>query len=203
MSKQVITYTGRVNSKIPDMTVRQQLINAVFLMMLGGALWGYSANGFAIVSDSAVGKKTIASFMVNFARFIEWPASAFDAPDSPFEICIIGEDPLKGVLDKKVGKKKVKKRSFTIDRLASVDIERIKQCHIVFISQSEFGKVSEIANALTGFPVLTVSDVDGFAKSGGMIGLVGVGRKVKMQINKTRISKANLKASEKLLKIGS
>jgi len=179
------------------------IIRPVVVSVLVSFLLGHPHAGFANVSDSASGKKTIANFMINFAKFVEWPDSAFEAPDSPFKVCIVGEDPLKGILDKKIRNKKVKKRKFIVERIASGDIEAIKKCHISFLGPSEVNRVKELANSLTGIPVLTVSDVDGFAKAGGMIGIVSVGRKVRMQINKTRITKAGLKASEKLLKIGS
>jgi hypothetical protein len=35
-----------------------------------------------------------AAFLLNFAKFVEWPPAAFSAPDSPFAVCILGEDPL-------------------------------------------------------------------------------------------------------------
>src|SRR3569833_2436855 len=33
-----------------------------------------------------------AAFIYNFARFAEWPASAFKHPDDPFQLCIWGVD---------------------------------------------------------------------------------------------------------------
>lgn len=194
-------YTHQVNSR--NMERYLLVVRSVCVAMLACFLLGFSHSGLASVSDSVMGKKTIANFIVNFAKFVEWPNSAFESKSSPFIVCIVGDDPLQDVLDKKVSNKKVKKRGFIVERIASGDIEAIKKCHIGFLGPSEVNNVNELANSLVGIPVLTVSDLEGFAKAGGMIGIVGKGRKVRMQINKTRINKADLKASEKLLKIGS
>ena len=32
-----------------------------------------------------------AAFLLNFTKFVEWPAAAFAAADSPIAICILGE----------------------------------------------------------------------------------------------------------------
>src|SRR3954453_16280369 len=37
-------------------------------------------------------------FLYNFCHFIEWPQSAFTAPDDPLVIAIIGDDPFGGLL---------------------------------------------------------------------------------------------------------
>ena len=34
-----------------------------------------------------------AAFLYNFAQFVEWPARAFPAPDSPLIIGVLGENP--------------------------------------------------------------------------------------------------------------
>ena len=34
-----------------------------------------------------------AAFLLNFTKFIDWPAPETPGPDSPFTICILGDDP--------------------------------------------------------------------------------------------------------------
>ena len=74
-------------------------------------------------------------------------------------------------------------------------------CHIVFISESESGRLSEVLAVLKNQPVLTVSDIDNFAESGGMIGFVSNDNKVKVAVNTRSVSNANLRIDAQLLEI--
>src|SRR5436309_1901674 len=40
-----------------------------------------------------------AAFLLNFTRFVEWPQPE-SASSPPFSICILGEDPFQGALEK-------------------------------------------------------------------------------------------------------
>src|SRR5438128_11210121 len=42
--------------------------------------------------------KVKAAFLYNFAKFVEWPQDAFRAPDDPFTICVLGENPFGNAL---------------------------------------------------------------------------------------------------------
>src|SRR5689334_15033090 len=69
-----------------------------------------------------------AAFLLNFTRFIEWPAA--DAPPgAPFSICVLGDDPFNGALDRMVEGEAVNGRKLAVQR-----IHRQQQvsCQIVF-----------------------------------------------------------------------
>lgn len=163
----------------------------------------HSILSYGAISDSVAGQKTIARFIVNFAKFVQWPDSVFADSGGQYKVCIYGDVALEPEFAKFIGSKKVNKRGFSVVAMDAIDIEALRPCHIVYFTPKGAGKIAEISDLLTGVPVLTVSDADGFAKAGGMIGFVGNHRRVRMQINKTRITNANLKASEQLLRIGS
>src|SRR5436305_844080 len=40
-----------------------------------------------------------AAFVLNFAKFTEWPATAFSTAQSPMEVCVLGKDPFGKILD--------------------------------------------------------------------------------------------------------
>ena len=50
-------------------------------------------------------------------------------------------------------------------------------------------------------PILTVSDIDDFARAGGMIGLVEAEQRIRFDINLATARQANLKLSSQLLKL--
>jgi len=40
-----------------------------------------------------------AAFLLNFARFTEWPAEAFTSPGAPFTVGVLGDEELRLALD--------------------------------------------------------------------------------------------------------
>ena len=65
---------------------------------------------------------------------------------------------------------------------------------------SEKGKLIEIVKELKGSRTLTIADVDGFLKYGGMINLVKVKKKIRWEVNRTPLKKANIRLSSQLLR---
>src|SRR5436305_9950672 len=76
-----------------------------------------------------------AAFLLNFPKFIEWPASAFERSDSPLAICIIGDDPFGGTLDQLVENEVVGGRKISLQRIRRPPAP--KSCQVLFIGKSE------------------------------------------------------------------
>jgi hypothetical protein len=113
-------------------------------------------------------------------------------------ICIVGENPfgaaLSALAGKAVGSHPVEVRPVS----SGTELEK---CHIVFISQAEQGRARALVSRLAHLPILTVSDIDDFARSGGMIGLVEAEQRIRFDINLATARQANLKLSSQLLKL--
>lgn len=139
-----------------------------------------------------------AGFLYNFAHFIEWPAKAFADPASPIIIGVLGNDPLASYLDEIVRGEKVNNRSLAIQRYQQ--IEEIKTCHILFVSESAIAQLQRILISLKGRSILTVGDTDGFARRGGVIRFVTKNNKIRFRINLEAAKAANLTISSKLLR---
>jgi hypothetical protein len=139
-----------------------------------------------------------AVFLYNFAQFVEWPPEAFPDKSAPLVIGILGADPFGAYMDDVVRGETVNGRPFVIRRLARA--EEVDGCHILFISNSESGHLDEILDSLKGKSVLTVGEMDGFSKFGGMIRFVTENNKVRLRINVTAAKTAGLKISSKLLR---
>jgi hypothetical protein len=139
-----------------------------------------------------------AVFLFNFAQFVEWPPEAFPGATEPFVIGILGDDPFGSYLDEAVRGEKVNNRSLSIVRFSRA--EDIKTCHILYISQSEAGRLDQILSALRGRSILTVSDVAQFNHLGGMIRFVTENNKVRLRIDNEAAKSAGLKISSKLLR---
>jgi hypothetical protein len=71
---------------------------------------------------------------------------------------------------------------------------------VLFVSRSESDRLDQILASLVGKPVLTVGDVEGFARRGGVIRLATVGGKIRLRINLDSAKAAKLTISSKLLR---
>ena len=139
-----------------------------------------------------------AAYLYNFARFIEWPSSADAPPPEALTICILGQDPF-GDAFATIEGKKVRGRTIAVDRRptgASPD-----SCNILFISASERRRLPQLLEGLSSRAILTVSEIDGFSQTGGIIRFVFDGNRVHFEINVDAADRARLTLSSKLLKL--
>ncbi len=141
-----------------------------------------------------------AAFLINFTRFIDWPADKLPRPDTPIEIGILGDDPFGSDIDAMARNNTAGGHPLRIVRLAT--LEEIGLCHIVYISESASDRVSRgFLEGLGEASVVTVSDIRDFAQAGGMIGFRMRDKKVRLDINNRAAERAGLKISSKLLNV--
>jgi hypothetical protein len=138
-----------------------------------------------------------AAFLLNFTKFIEWPASAFQQADSPISICILGVDPFGSALDQILSGELVNGRRVVAQRIKSAPPPQA--CHALFVSRPEKDG-GKIPPGL-GPGVLTVGEGEGFIRDGGMIAFVIENRRVRFEINRATAENAGLKLSSKLLSV--
>lgn len=139
-----------------------------------------------------------AAFIYNFAKFIEWPETQFTDAEAPLVLGILGSDPIDAALDS-LANKTVRGRQLTIQRIAAP--ENLSQCHMLYICKSEKPDLKQIIEHLGNQPILTISDIPDFNKTGGHINLVLRQNKIRFIINSAAAKKANLKISSRLLKL--
>jgi hypothetical protein len=138
-----------------------------------------------------------AAFLFNFTKFVEWPDSSFSDAQAPIVIGIIGDDPFGDSLTRIVAGQKAQGRTIAIIKYRRED--DLRRSHVVFISASERPHSAEILAALRGASVLTVSDIDGFAETGGMMQFVMQENRVHFIVNLDAATQSKLRVSAKLL----
>ena len=139
-----------------------------------------------------------AVFLFNFAQFVEWPAKAFATPTAPLVIGVLGEDPFGSYLDEVVQGERVSQRPIVVRRFSAV--ADISACHILFISESESGRLGEILAALKDRSILTVSDAENFSHEGGIVRFVTESGKTRMRINVEAARACGLTISSKIIR---
>lgn len=140
-----------------------------------------------------------ALFLLNFTKYVDWPATAFGQADSPITIGVIGENHFGEDLKKAVEGKSVNGRKIVILPLESES--DWSKCHILFISASEKKRLPEILAKVCALPILTVSETDQFIQQGGMINFTRKDGKVRLEVNLESARQAELGISSKLLSV--
>jgi len=88
-----------------------------------------------------------------------------------------------------------------IDSLIQEKLEVLKQCHILFVCSSEKKHFKEINDLVKYHSVLTVSDVDGFLKTGGIINFVLEQSKIRFEVNMFAADESKLDIRSQLLRL--
>ena len=166
---------------------------AAFVVLLGGTL---DSRAQADISKEYQIK---AVFLFNFTQFVDWPPTAFTSADEPFCIGVLGEDPFDAFLDETVRGEKVNGHPLIVQRYHNVS--DITNCQVLFISRSESKRVDQILASLKDQNILTVSDIDGFAKNGGVICFVTEQNKIHFRINLAAAKNAGLTISSQMLQL--
>lgn len=141
--------------------------------------------------------KLKAALIYKLTKFIEWPDGDKPADPESFGVCVVGGNPFGDAL-KALEKLTVRRIPITIyDDLGIEGIQ--KYCAVVFINEPDKDVLVSIILALKQFPVLTISDINGFAEKGGMIQLAKKEKRIRLRINLDSSRYSGLKISSQLL----
>jgi len=140
-----------------------------------------------------------AAFLYKFEPFVTWPAQAFPAPDSPFNLCVIGADPFGAVLDRAVDGQETAGHRVAVVRLTL--LSRDAHCQMLYIAPAASPAARELEAAVDGTPVLTVTDSIGDPSAKGMINFVIVDNRVRFEIDDAAAKRSGLQISSKLLSL--
>ena len=139
------------------------------------------------------------AFLLNFTKFVDWPARVFQDPGDPIAICVLGENPFGPLLDRAARETVVGKRTVSVRQVS--DGQQASHCQIVFVGASERKRWRTWLEALRGRSVLTVGESDGFLTNGGVVNFKLEGEKVRIEINTAAADRAGLHISAKLLNL--
>jgi len=163
-------------------------------MLLAGLAWFGPAQGVA-QTNSPGEYEVKAAFVYNFIRFVEWPAESFAGPESPYVVCVVGEDPFGPVLERVLADRVVMNRRVESRRVSSTAAVG-SSCHVAFVGE---GNADAVLRGPHG--VLTVGEGRQFTLSGGMIELHLEEQKVRFSVNVAPANAAGLRISSQLLKL--
>ncbi|MFH0760333.1 MAG: YfiR family protein [Bacteroidota bacterium] len=138
-----------------------------------------------------------AAYLYNFTKFVYWNTRA-DVVE-PVTIGLIKADNIAFLLEDFI-KTRAPESGVMVKRINSSEAD-LADCQFVYIDQSQKDKLTEILKNIKDDKVLTVSDIYGFARRGGMIGFFQEDGHIKIEINLTEVNKAGLEVSAKLMEV--
>jgi hypothetical protein len=138
--------------------------------------------------------------LLNFAKYVDWPAQAFADTNSPILIGIIGENKFEDDLKDAMEGRCAGGRKIVVTAVASD--KDYRKCQILFIGASDIRREAEILKDLKSLPVLTVGETEQFARDGGIINFTDHDGKVRFAINLRAAREVGLGISSKLLSLG-
>jgi hypothetical protein len=138
-------------------------------------------------------------FVERFTRFIEWPNGTI--PDGGlFVVCIQGTGETAENLFEVARSRKFKDRLCEVRRVrAGSDLSA---CHLLYIASSEAPRLPQVMSAVSGKPILTVSDAEGFGAKGVLINLYQDEKLMQFEVNLPAIRRSKLVFSSQLLRLG-
>lgn len=128
---------------------------------------------------------------IRLAQFIYWPPDKASAP--PLKLCVVGRNPFGNALSQ------ADQSSQGVEAvLAPPDLG---VCHLLFIPRSESASLNQWLERSSQRTLVTVSDIPGFARSGGMIELPLEGERVAIVINRRSAQKKAIEFNAQLLRL--
>lgn len=138
-----------------------------------------------------------AAYLYKFGNYVEWPKPAFPNAGSPFNVCVVGDDPFGALLDSAVEGQRVEGRAIVLHRLKSVS--RDSGCHILYLGIADRERAGQVLETMRGESVLIVSDTASGAP--GMIQFVLKDNRVRFNIDDDMARSSGLTISSKLLSL--
>lgn len=155
-------------------------------LALALALLGQSVAHAQEVSEYGVK----AVLFYRLTQFVYWPAD--NKPPTPQTLCVVGRNPFGTAFaqtDQNVA---------TVETRSNGDLGN---CQLVFIPRSEAGNLDSWLSRLDSRRLVSVSDIPGFARAGGMIELPLEGGRVAIVINRRSAQKKGFEFNAQLLRL--
>jgi hypothetical protein len=140
--------------------------------------------------------KIKAAYVFNFLKFIEWPEEF--SPENTINICNLDNELMLPYL-RALSRKNIKNKKIIAYNIDSVN--NAGACTVLLIGKQKKNELKDILMPINSKPILTISDIDGFASLGGIIGFVEKKGKIRFEINSMSTKKSHLKISSQLVEL--
>jgi hypothetical protein len=137
------------------------------------------------------------AFIYNFAKFTEWPEDVLRS-NEPLIACVVGDDAVADALARNIKDRLIAGHPVMV---ATRTADALQGCHVLYVSSGSARAVAQAVASVATSPVLTISDVDEFARAGGIAQLFVEGGKMRFRVNLGSVKRSGLQLSSRLLSL--
>ena len=152
----------------------------------------FCSNSFA---NAELQDQVKAGFVLNFAKFVEWPAERHSSQQSPVNICVLGNDERAELIFGLFKERRIGQRPVKATFNDSVDPSL---CHLAYITGQDNTEAERWLSRFVGTSTLTVYETKQNLDN-GIIRFLLADNKVRFAINNRVANQGALKISSKLL----
>jgi hypothetical protein len=135
-----------------------------------------------------------AAFLFNFVKFIEW---SDNRAAEQVAVCVIGNTAVAESLKAATQQHHAEGRELTVVLVTSDTLP--KQCHMVYVAESDEQVARRWLAALNGSTAFSVSDCERFARLGGVANFFVQDGRLRFAINVDAARRASLRISSRML----
>lgn len=197
-----------IRATLPESLTQELSWPAKSVLMAAATLMiGFSTLGACRGNDLRATSRMVArgdtSLAYSALSYITWPKDSFADDDSPFVLAVLGKP---SELHEKLqapyleGKKRIHGRAVQVHKYDN--LKDISQSHVLLVSEAYPQKlIEEALKAVDGKSVLTIGETNGFAKSGGVLGVVKNGDNWILELSQRAAAKQRLKVDVRLVNV--
>lgn len=146
-----------------------------------------------------------AQIILNLPLVADWPAGALP-PDKRVTLCTLSESDVSHHLQAMASQQAYLENVLFVPRVSP---QEIVNCRVLYVDALDKPRLGKVLAAVAKRPVLTVGDIRGFAKHGGMIGFLSTEKtiglfsqkNVRFEINLTTTATAGITLDPLLLEL--
>jgi len=139
-----------------------------------------------------------AALLLDFARFIEWPAGAFRDANAPIDVCVLGTNPFGDALERATQGETIDNRPIAA-RLVKGRADSAG-CHLLFVPAGTESRAREMLQQAVAHAV-TVGESRRFEDMGGAVTLVIDGGRVGFTVNLRPVEERGIRISARMLQL--
>jgi len=179
----------------PFHSCKHQLKKLMLLLVLGVSLGSISAHADDELHQDLQLKSAL---VYKLTRFVTWPKQG-DNATSPFQFCL-EENSAFGPYIQAIVSGLPNQQSMNIMHINAAS-EDISDCDVVYVGKGSSAAFQTHAKMMHSKHLLSVSDVRGFAKDGGMIEIVRRNNRLGFIINMHTVGQTDLRIAAPLLRM--
>lgn len=172
-------------------------LRAGLILLLGLLLSLAAAASHGADTEAPLEKRVKAAFIYKFATYVDWPADAFAAADSPLVFGVLGDRAIAEELGRATNGRRIETHSLHVRELH--DGDDLDGVNVLFVGAG--GALAPVLSATGARPMLVVTEADSALSSGSVINFIIAEGRVRFEISAAGAERRGLKLSSRLLAV--